>query len=120
MIEIFKKCGLLSKKLDKNVKISDEINFDKKININIDNNNEYNLIEEKETLIELNKKNESDNGKEIIDINEKNDNEDNKDNKGNKNVNEINNINNQIIDNTSVKIPRDDFPLVDARSSEVK
>ena len=120
MIEIFKKCGLLSKKLDKNVKISDEINFDKKININIDNNNEYNLIEEKETLIELNKKNEADNDKEIINIDEKNDNEDNKDNKGNKNVNEINNINNQIIDNTSVKIPRDDFPLVDARSSEVK
>ena len=117
MIEIFKKCGLLGNKLDKDLDIIDEINFGKKTNININNNSDYNLIEEKETIIELNKKNEDDNDREIINIEEKQDNKENKDNKkdnGNKN------INNQLIDNNSVKIPKDDFPLVDARSSEVK
>ena len=128
MIEIFKKCGLLGKKMDKNIEIIDEINFGKKLNIN--SNSDYNLIEEKETIIELNKKSEDDNVKEIINIEEKNDNVENKDNKkdnvddkdnkNDKNDNENNNINNQIINNNSVKIPKDDFPLVDARSSEVK
>ena len=119
MIELFKKCGLLGKKLDKNMEIIDEINFDKKINVN---NDDYNLIEEKETFIELNKKKEDNNDNneeeiinEYINIEEKNDIKENKDNEtGNQN-----NINNQI-NNNSVKIPKEDFPLVDARSSEVK
>ena len=111
MIEIAKKCGLLGKK-----KIIDEIILDRKININ---NNDYDLIDENENLIELNKKNKDEiNEENIIEYNnieEKNNIGENKDSE----YDIENNINNQI-DNTSVKIPKDDFPLIDSRSSEVK
>ena len=111
MIEMVKKCGLLGKK-----KIIDEIILDRKININ---NNDYDLIDENQNLIELNKKNKDEiNEENIIEYNiieEKNNIGENKDSE----YDIENNINNQI-DNTSVKIPRDDFPLIDSRSSEVK
>ena len=112
MIEIAKKCGLLGKKKE-NI---DEIILDRKININ---NNDYDLIDENENLIELNKKNKDEiNEENIIEYNnieEKNNIGENKDSE----YDIKNNINNKI-DNTSVKIPRDDFPLIDSRSSEVK
>ena len=112
MIEIVKKCGLLGKKKE-NI---DEIILDRKININ---NNDYDLIDKNENLIELNKKNKDEiNEENIIEYNiieEKNNIGENKDSE----YDIENNINNKI-DNTSVKIPRDDFPLIDSRSSEVK
>ena len=117
MIELFKKCGLLPVKIVKFEKIKDDENNENNIDFINDKDIKDNEKKIKGNYIDnINKKIEEiiveeDNSKEDIINNIEN----NKDNKEEYNINENIDINNKEEEKSrsSVKIPKEDFPLVD-------
>ena len=117
MIELFKKCGLLPVKIVKIEKIKDDENNENNIDFINDKDIKDNEKKIKGNYIDnINKKIEEiiveeDNSKEDIINNIEN----NKDNKEEYNINENIDINNKEEEKSrsSVKIPKEDFPLVD-------
>ena len=117
MIELFKKCGLLPVKIVKFEKIKDDENNENNIDVINDKDIKDNEKKIKGNYIDnINKKIEEiiveeDNSKEDIINNIEN----NKDNKEEYNINENIDINNKEEEKSrsSVKIPKEDFPLVD-------
>ena len=117
MIELFKKCGLLPVKIVKFEKIKDDENNENNIDfINDKDIKDYEKKIKGNYIDNINKKIEEliveeDNSKEDIINNIEN----NKDNKEEYNINENIDINNKEEEKSrsSVKIPKEDFPLVD-------
>ena len=117
MIELFKKCGLLPVKIVKIEKIKGDENNENNIDVINDKDIKDNEKKIKGNYIDnINKKIEEiivgeDNSKEDIINNIEN----NKDNKEENNINENIDINNKEEEKSrsSVKIPKEDFPLVD-------